>query len=82
MMRIGLRIVRTSPMRARIRARSSVNAGKPDAVGLTEVRRVGGVESFRAELELDLFGDLEVLEQRKVQVALSRRVQDVVPALP
>src|SRR6266567_3212550 len=38
-----------------------------------ELRRVGKIERFRAELQLPALGDREVLKRRKVERAIGRR---------
>lgn len=75
MIRIGERMLRTSPSRGPSGVKG-VERRKRQAVGLVEVRRIGEVEELGPELHLPVFADLEILEQRKVQVSLAGALQN------
>ena len=47
------------------------------AVGLTEMRRVGGVVRLQAQFGFDLLGDCEIFEQRQIYIGKAGAQQDI-----
>src|SRR5258708_23043834 len=52
------------------------------AVGLAEMRRVGGVVGLQAKFGFDFFGDCEIFEQRQVNIGKTGPSRILRPEVP
>ena len=52
------------------------------AIGLAEMRRVGGVVGLQAKFGFDFLGDCEILEQRQINVGWTGAQQDIAARSP